>query len=311
MPPKKRVGKKPAGKKPAARVRPKNFTAEEDVFLCRAFVNVSQDPIKGNDQKSGDFWNNIRSTFMELYKAEAEVADEAMDRDVTSLQTRFRRHIHKDSQEFNGILKKEKETPKSGENEEDLLKRAVETYRDVHGRPYRFLDCLPVLQKMPKFALQEPDDDSVVSKSAMVNSSVYSASKMPRPIGCKAAKKRVHDSDQEGVQLTMGNKRVATLAAMAKSTHELAVAINNKQTKDHLVSMVKLCITMGDEEKKLYYFKKIEEAEAEEAMQKQSALSALLDEIVVVDAPTDNNSESDKSSSSDDDSVNSVLQAAL
>jgi hypothetical protein len=33
-----------------------NFTEEEDYVLCVAYVNVSQNPIKGTDQTSADFW---------------------------------------------------------------------------------------------------------------------------------------------------------------------------------------------------------------------------------------------------------------
>jgi hypothetical protein len=46
-PPKKEKGK-------GAKLR--NFTKEEDLFLSRAYVRVSLDPIRGNDQKSQDFW---------------------------------------------------------------------------------------------------------------------------------------------------------------------------------------------------------------------------------------------------------------
>jgi hypothetical protein len=37
-----------------------NFTEEEDVALCRAFVNVSADPIAGAEKRSSHFWADIK-----------------------------------------------------------------------------------------------------------------------------------------------------------------------------------------------------------------------------------------------------------
>ncbi|KAI7868401.1 uncharacterized protein EV154DRAFT_531289, partial [Mucor mucedo] len=38
------------------RARGNNWTFEEDTQLCKSWVEVSTNPIKGNDQKSPDFW---------------------------------------------------------------------------------------------------------------------------------------------------------------------------------------------------------------------------------------------------------------
>jgi hypothetical protein len=40
-----------------------NFTNEEDFVLCVAYVNVSQNPIKGTDQTSPDFWSDIETNY--------------------------------------------------------------------------------------------------------------------------------------------------------------------------------------------------------------------------------------------------------
>jgi hypothetical protein len=50
--------------------RPANFTAEEDVFLCRAYVNVSLDPAVGTDQSAETFWKKVKDKFTSLYKEE-------------------------------------------------------------------------------------------------------------------------------------------------------------------------------------------------------------------------------------------------
>ena len=50
--------------------RPKNFSPIEDQILSRAYVNTSLDPIKGNDQKAGDFWSNVRDVYNQLIQAD-------------------------------------------------------------------------------------------------------------------------------------------------------------------------------------------------------------------------------------------------
>jgi hypothetical protein len=40
-----------------------NFTEEEDYVLCVAYVNVSQNPIKGTDQASADIWSDIETKY--------------------------------------------------------------------------------------------------------------------------------------------------------------------------------------------------------------------------------------------------------
>jgi hypothetical protein len=54
----------------AKKVKQMNFTTHEDVLLCKAYVNISTNPVAGNGKKSKDFWNGIKEKFDELCKAE-------------------------------------------------------------------------------------------------------------------------------------------------------------------------------------------------------------------------------------------------
>jgi hypothetical protein len=40
-----------------------SFTDEEYQILCRAWVNVSEDPIHGTDQTGATFWEKITAKF--------------------------------------------------------------------------------------------------------------------------------------------------------------------------------------------------------------------------------------------------------
>lgn len=81
----------PTGKKAN---RPKNFSPFEDQCLCRAYVNVSCNSIKGNDQKREGFWGSIKQKFDELYQAEkVDLDDIKVERAAESLMYRYQRII--------------------------------------------------------------------------------------------------------------------------------------------------------------------------------------------------------------------------
>ncbi|KAL8257355.1 hypothetical protein R6Q59_029396 [Mikania micrantha] len=48
-----------------APTRPEKWTPEEEFALSKAWVDVSEDPIVGRNQKGSDFWNKVRSHFLQ------------------------------------------------------------------------------------------------------------------------------------------------------------------------------------------------------------------------------------------------------
>ncbi|KXJ69650.1 hypothetical protein RP20_CCG026302 [Aedes albopictus] len=46
---------------PECTKRGKNWAAEEDEQLCRSWLHVSKDSVKGTDQQKGDFWKAIKA----------------------------------------------------------------------------------------------------------------------------------------------------------------------------------------------------------------------------------------------------------
>ncbi|KAH0982973.1 hypothetical protein GBA52_010150 [Prunus armeniaca] len=44
-----------------------NYSIDEDVALCRAWIIISKDPIIGNCQSSGTMWNRIRDQFIQFH----------------------------------------------------------------------------------------------------------------------------------------------------------------------------------------------------------------------------------------------------
>jgi hypothetical protein len=81
-----------------------NFTDEEDFVLCVAYVNVSQNPIKGTDQTSADFWSDIETKYgMEMEKTHPDMVypgNPYPKRSSLSLKNRFRRNIKRTTNLF-------------------------------------------------------------------------------------------------------------------------------------------------------------------------------------------------------------------
>ena len=79
---------------PSASKRPPNFSNLEDCCLCRAYVNVTTNPIVGTDQKMDEFWSKVKAKYDEAYAAEDVPDDDPqVERAAPSLQTRFTKKI--------------------------------------------------------------------------------------------------------------------------------------------------------------------------------------------------------------------------
>ena len=51
----------------------KNYTREEDELICKAFVSVTTDPVKGASQKGSTFWQAVHRKFYLPFDEEASM----------------------------------------------------------------------------------------------------------------------------------------------------------------------------------------------------------------------------------------------
>ena len=256
----------------------RNFTKEEDLFLSKAYVRVSLDPIRGNDQKSQDFWAHVFRIFVAVYRAEAEVQEDDMsDRNADSIKSRFQRNIQKDVIEFCAICRTNE--MKSGESQEDYLGRMDKIFDQKKNKPFRFRHCLPVLSEIPKFDWETKDnsnidevaddflntnseeiviDDAFTTpdvKSKKKSSFVNNASGLKRPPGTKAAKRKVVENYLDD---KVEQKKMRILEDVATGLHDMADAIQKKQYREHLQSMLMIYQSLGNQQQMLSYLQKLE-----------------------------------------------------
>jgi hypothetical protein len=114
-----------------------NFVAAEDAALCKAYVNVTLNPIDGVGQKASAFWDHIHRKYCVLLK-EDNPSEALPDRDSESLKNRFQRQIQKKMNVYNRYYKQVKECPPSRTTEEEWYKIAADNYRDAEGHSFPF-----------------------------------------------------------------------------------------------------------------------------------------------------------------------------
>lgn len=259
-------------------VKLRNFTKEEHLLLSKAYVRVSLDPIRGNDQKSQDFWANVFRVFVALYKAEAEVQEESMaDRNPDSIRSRFQRNIQKDVIEFCAICRTNE--LKSGESQDDFFVRMDHIFEQKKNKAFRFRHCMPILQEIPKFDWETTENTNIdelaedflndsievvtksdrartpEQKSLQKSSFVNNASTLKRPQGAKAAKRKVVENYVDG---KVEEKKIWILQDVAAGLNDMADAIQKKQYREHLQAMLMIHQSLGNHQQMLNYLQKLE-----------------------------------------------------
>lgn len=130
---------------PANRQKKKNYTEEEDFVLAKSWKVISEDPIKGTDQSSNDFWNNIRAhASLSLPSFENRFQD--------SLRQRFGT-IGRIIAKFSGCYASVMRLNQSGKSNEDKFEDAVSLFKEENkGTNFKYRAIWEVLKDTPKFS---------------------------------------------------------------------------------------------------------------------------------------------------------------
>ena len=162
--------------------RPPNFVEEEDIILCKAVVNVSQDAAVGTNQTQDECWQRITAVFNELKGKDTDPED-LPERAPSALKNRFDRHIRPGMNGFNGFYKALKDQNPSGWNEDKFMEESLQNYLQKEGKPFPWSKCCPILWACPKYdpivcdLVGDPDDDE--KKATIRDSGTLSPTSAP------------------------------------------------------------------------------------------------------------------------------------
>jgi hypothetical protein len=93
--------------------RGKKYDSVETEKLCLAWCHASNNPVVGNEQKSGSFWNEVQQKFVALTPANY-VPGTYKDREATALQKYLQKHVFPSVNKFPHQLCRVKEAKLTG-----------------------------------------------------------------------------------------------------------------------------------------------------------------------------------------------------
>ncbi|XP_013678994.2 glutathione S-transferase T3-like [Brassica napus] len=171
---------------PAQSAERRKYSPREDKILIGAWLNTSKDPIIGNEQRVGAFWKRI----VEYYNASPLLVGQTA-REITSCKQRWSR-INGEVCRFTGCYDAALRAQKSGENDDDLMKAALDIFFTKYGYKFTLDHCWRELRHDQKWAsiyvAKEGGKEKRRSVLEVDTEEADVGDPEERPIGVKAAK---------------------------------------------------------------------------------------------------------------------------
>ncbi|XP_013721277.1 glutathione S-transferase T3 [Brassica napus] len=174
----------------------KKWTISDDILFITSWLNTRKDPVMGNEQRSGAFWNRIAAYFEASQSAECE------RREPMHCKHRWQK-INEAVCKFSGSYEAATREKTSGQNETDVLKKAHEIYYNNHKKKFNLEHAWRELRYDHKWcslsssrdvgsSKKRKFDDGTQSETSQATESKTSESDegTTRPPGVKAAKAR-------------------------------------------------------------------------------------------------------------------------
>jgi hypothetical protein len=235
---------------------------KEDVALCRAYVNTSENPIFGSNQTGDAFWVAVSTTFNKIAKTDKDIEVYVL-RDATALRNRFQRLVLPQMNIYNRFWREAHAKKISGWTADDYIRKADELFEEYTGKPFNHSECVKILHVMPKFDPSfASNDDAPEDDIAMVgNDSDATASRVNnvghvqgagkiRPQGNKSAKRaKYYPSDSSG----SNSEHTALLRDLHKATTQLSKTIQNKAAQESDINLAMLNYKMGKQVESQYH----------------------------------------------------------
>lgn len=273
-----------------------NFSKEEDLFICKAWINVTTDPTVGSGQTGKVFWQRVHEQYNKLYEQEAEVVVTA-GRSWESVRDRFQKQIQKTTMKFIQYYTQVKSQHPSGWTVDMIVKQAEGVYQELEKKSYKFGHCIETLMAVPKFnpdleGNEEYDSDNGGGKPAAKTNKVGAmmGGKLDKPEGRTAAKKKKL-LDKFELQSAASQAQLDSLEGLAAANKSIAKTMEKTQRSNHLKTMAELYMKMGNMDKAEAVLKEMEEFAMGEAVAVAVA-NKPPKEIVMADSSDDTSDES-------------------
>ena len=160
----------------------RKWTLAEDKILIGAWLNTSKDPVVSNEQKAGAFWFRI----VEYYNASPLLAG-TVRRELMSCKQRWAR-INGDVAKFAGSYDAALREQRSGQNDDDVMKTALDIFFKTFGYKFAMDHCWRELRHDQKWCSLYPAKEKRKQAVEVDIEEEQFVDPEVRPPGVKAAK---------------------------------------------------------------------------------------------------------------------------
>ncbi|CAN6347740.1 unnamed protein product [Urochloa humidicola] len=210
----------------------RHWSHEEEVRLASAWLNNSNDSIRGNDKKGDTFWKDIIAEFNSNAPADRQ-------RDTNQLKIHWSR-LKTVINDFNGCWTKATRVNKSGASDDQLMDEALKMFEVLYKKPFTLIHWWRTLKNQPKWCAYVAQLEKEKQQSQLPIHVDDDIGSVERPIGRDAAKaqrngKRKAEEITEGLAI-LGDNINKMIAVMQERKQE-----REKVTGAHLeISRLKL-----------------------------------------------------------------------
>ncbi|XP_010513634.1 PREDICTED: glutathione S-transferase T3-like [Camelina sativa] len=165
----------------------KKWNPADDEALISAWLNTSKDPIIGNQQKGGSFWQRVNKYYADTPHA---IANGEQGMNINCKQRWFR--INEWTNKFCGAYAAAERLNSSGHSENDVLKMAHDIYFAEHNMKFTMEHCWCLLRFEQKWlnlnTINNPSTNVRTKRKVVAAASQSEGGSQSEPQGCKAAK---------------------------------------------------------------------------------------------------------------------------
>ncbi|KAL2930108.1 Glutathione S-transferase T3, partial [Bienertia sinuspersici] len=141
----------------------------KDIDLCKSWITILKDPIKGNDQTKELYWRNIAEYYNTWKKEEPEIPIDKLSNHWFKMSA--------DVSRFNGCYIQVKDSHPSGHNDEDIINKAKILFtKRYEGRKFSYIHAGEVLHTDPKWQEFSQREGNSSKRTKISRSGAYTSS---------------------------------------------------------------------------------------------------------------------------------------
>ncbi|XBI73476.1 hypothetical protein VPH35_067220 [Triticum aestivum] len=130
-------------------IRTGSYTQDEDKLICQCWMEISQDPRTGAQQKGIVFWTRVHKTFRE--RKMFEPYQITSNRGIGSIQKRWL-FIQQECNKYCAAFESVEARPVSGLGVGDMAFQSLEAFKARHNdKPFTLTHCWTIINNCPKF----------------------------------------------------------------------------------------------------------------------------------------------------------------